>query len=133
LRVEESIPIAVHSAEKANMPHQISPEMREAIGNCTECHNICTETVQHSLGLGGPRADPHFIQLLLDCAQICATSDDFMLRGSELSGRVCGVCAVVCDLCAEACERLANGDETIVRCAETCRRCAESCRRMASM
>jgi hypothetical protein len=132
MRVEEPHPATERGAEDANMPHQISPAMREAIANCTECHNICTETVQHSLGLGGPRADPDFIQLLLDCAQICATSDDVMLRGSEFSGRVCGVCAEVCDRCAAECERRANGDETIARCAETCRRCAESCRRMAA-
>jgi hypothetical protein len=123
---------AVGSAKGGDVTHQITPEMRDCIANCTECHNSCTETAQHSLGLGGPHADPHYIHVLLDCAQMCATSADFMLRGSELHGRVCGICAEACDRCAEECERLANGDETITRCAQICRRCAESCRRMAA-
>jgi hypothetical protein len=114
------------------MPHQISADMRECISNCTECHAICTETAQHCLGMGGAHAAPEHIGLLLDCAQICATSADFMLRGSALHSRTSGVCAEACQRCAEDCERLAEGDETMLRCAELCRRCAESCRRMAA-
>lgn len=114
------------------MPHQISDEMRQCIRNCSDCRNICTETVIHCLEMGGKHAEAHHIHLLLDCAQICATSADFMLRGSELHGRVCGVCADVCDACAADCERLAGNDDLMARCAETCRRCAASCRRMAA-
>jgi hypothetical protein len=114
------------------MPHQISGEMRECIANCTECHNVCVETAAHCLALGGKHAEAHHIHLLLDCAQLCATSADLMLRGSELHGPTCGVCAEACERCAEDCERLAGGDELMLRCAAVCRRCAESCRRMAA-
>lgn len=113
------------------MPHQIGGEMRECIQRCTDCHNVCVETVSHCLELGGPHAEARHIRLLLDCAQICATSADFMLRGSDLHGRVCGVCAEVCDRCAVDCERFGD-DEQMRRCAEACRRCAEACRRMAA-
>jgi hypothetical protein len=114
------------------MTHDISPEMRACISNCTDCHAICTETAQHCLGMGGPHADPAHIRVLIDCAEIYATSADFMLRGSELHGRTCGVCAEACERCATDCERLAGDDDTMRRCAEICRRCAESCRRMAA-
>lgn len=114
------------------MPHRISAEMRECIANCSDCHGICVETAVHCLGMGGDCAAPHHQTVLLDCAQICATSADFMLRGSELHGRTCGVCAEACRRCADECERLADGDATMLRCAETCRRCAESCQRMAA-
>lgn len=114
------------------MPHEISAEMRECIANCTECHNTCTETAIHCLGMGGDHASPRHQRVLLDCAQICATAADFMLRGSELHGRTCGACAEACARCAEECERLAGGDLTMQQCAETCRRCAESCQRMAA-
>lgn len=107
------------------MAHQISDEMRRCVANCTECHQICTETAAHCLELGGKHADPHHVHVLLDCAQICATSADFMLRGSELHPRTCGVCA-------EACARMADGDELMRRCADVCRRCADSCGRMAA-
>lgn len=86
----------------------------------------------HCLGLGGEHADPHHVRLLLlDCAQIRATSAAFMLRGSESHGRTCGVCAEVCLQCADDCERLADGDELMLRCTEICRRCTESCLAMA--
>lgn len=114
------------------MPHRIGAEMRECIANCSDCHNICLETAVHCLAMGGEHAAPYHQTVLLDCAQICATSADFMLRGSDLHARTCGVCAEACERCAAECERLADGDATMRRCAETCRRCAESCRRMAA-
>ncbi len=115
------------------MPHQITDDMRACLKNCSDCHAICTETAAHCLEMGGAHADPHHIHLLLDCAEMCATSVDFMLRGSELHPRVCGVCAEACTRCAEDCERLAGDDDLMRRCAEMCRTCAASCQAMAKM
>lgn len=106
--------------------------MQQCIANCTDCHRICVETVAHCLRMGGKHADAAHIGLLLDCAQICATSADFMLRGSPLHGHTCAACAVVCERCAEDCERLDPGDAHMQACADMCRRCAESCRAMAA-
>lgn len=108
----------------------VSDHMHECIEHCSQCHDVCLATVQHCLEKGGEHADPKHIQSLLACAEICDTSRDFMLLGSELHARTCGVCAEVCERCAEACEAMA-GDEVMQRCAEACRRCAESCRQMA--
>jgi hypothetical protein len=114
------------------MPHQISAEMRDCIQNCTDCRNICLETLAHCLHMGGKHADPAHIGLLMDCAEICGVSASYMLRGSDLHGRTCAVCAEVCERCADDCERLADGDELMLRCAEVCRRCAQSCSDMAA-
>lgn len=114
------------------MPHQISSEMRNCITNCSDCHNVCVETATHCLEMGGKHAEASHLRELLDCAQICATSAGFMLRGSDLHSQTCGVCADACERCAESCERIADGDELMQRCAEFCRLCAESCRRMAA-
>jgi len=114
------------------MPHQLSDDMRDCITNCSDCHNICVETATHCLEMGGEHAAADHIGLLLDCAQVCATSADFMLRGSTFHPQLCGVCAAVCEQCAIDCERLAGGDDVMLRCAEACRRCAESCRKMAA-
>ncbi|HEX9945692.1 MAG TPA: four-helix bundle copper-binding protein [Thermoanaerobaculia bacterium] len=111
------------------MPH-LSDEMRRCIEHCEECHRICLETVTHCLEKGGRHAEPSHLRLLLDCAQICHTSADFMLRGSDLHVLTCGVCAEVCERCADSCERLGD-DQVMRRCAEVCRHCAESCLRMA--
>ncbi len=107
-----------------------SPEMQQCIDECLRCHSTCTSTVSHCLQQGGEHATPDHITLLLDCAQICATSADYMLRGSHLHTRTCEVCAEVCRRCAESCERL--NDDVMRQCAEVCRKCAESCERMAS-
>jgi hypothetical protein len=106
-------------------------DMETCIRNCLDCHRVCLETISHCLGKGGRHADPAHIRLLIDCAQICATSADFMIRGSDLHRLTCGACAEVCDRCAEDCARMADDDEAMRRCADACRRCAESCNRMA--
>jgi hypothetical protein len=113
--------------------HPISSEMQHCITNCLNCHMICVQTISHCLQMGGRHAEANHIRTLQDCAQICATSADFMLRGSPFHQRTCGVCAEICDACAQDCERLAQGDQQMQACADECRRCADSCRHMASM
>ncbi len=108
----------------------VSAEMERCIEECQRCHHICLETITHCLQMGGKHAEAVHIATLLDCAQICQTSADFMLRGSHLHTRTCGVCAEICERCAQDCERVGD-DETMRRCVEACRRCAEACRRMA--
>jgi hypothetical protein len=107
----------------------ISSEALACIEACQSCHAVCVETLTHCLTMGGEHADAAHIRTLLDCAQICATSADFMLRGSPMHGSVCDVCADVCNECAASCAAL-DGPE-MQRCAEECRRCAEHCREMA--
>lgn len=109
-----------------------SAEMQQCIQDCLNCHSICVATVAHCLQMGGPHAEAQHIRLLLDCAEICQTSANFMLRGSDLHGRTCGACAEVCARCAEDCARFGD-DPQMQACADMCRRCAESCRRMAQM
>ena len=107
----------------------IEGHLAACIAACSDCHDVCAATVQHCLTMGGEHASVEHIRALLDCAQACETSRDFMLRGSDLHARTCGVCADACERCAESCEAL-DGDE-MKRCAEICRRCAESCREMS--
>ena len=113
------------------MPHEhITPGMRQCIKECSDCHDICLETIHYCLHKGGRHAEAHHIRLLSDCVQICHTSEDFMLRGSDLHGHTCRACAEVCQHCSEACDK--TGDDAQMKtCADSCRRCAESCRKMA--
>jgi hypothetical protein len=109
-----------------------SQEMQQCIQECLGCHSLCLQTVAHCLQMGGKHAEAAHIRLMLDCAEICQTSANFMLRGSDLHSLTCGVCAQVCERCAEDCERFGE-DALMQRCAQACRRCAESCRQMAQM
>ena len=111
------------------MPHA-SSEMKRCREKCHSCHDICVETALHCLEQEPRRTDAAHIRLLLDCAQICRTSGDFLLRGSSLHERTCAVCAEICIRCAEACDQIVD-DPVLRQCAETCRRCADSCAEMA--
>jgi hypothetical protein len=104
--------------------------MQSCIEECLSCHRICVETTAHCLEKGGKHAAADHIRTMLDCAQICATSADFMLRGSDLHTETCAACAAVCEACAESCEQIAD-DDIMKRCADACRRCAASCREMS--
>ena len=106
--------------------------MQSRLDACSACHQTCLTTAQLSLEKGGTHADPAHLTLLLDCAQICATGADFMLRHSNQHQTTCRACADVCRACAASCETMGD-DEMMKRCAEECRRCAERCDTMARM
>lgn len=107
----------------------MSEQMQIAITDCMNCSNICLETLNYCLQTGGKHADPGHIRLLMDCAQISRTTSDFLLRMSELSGRLGAVCAEVADRCCSSLERF--GDDRQMRaCYEACRRTSDSCRRI---
>jgi hypothetical protein len=116
-----------------DMSVQMSREMHDCTENCLNCHSICLATVNHCLGMGGAHATSAHITLMLDCAEMCQTSANFMLRNSALHERTCGICAEICTLCAGDCERIDPNDSQMRACAEMCRQCAQSCREMAQM
>ncbi len=120
------------SAEATFMAgHHMSEEMRGCIQLCQECHALCIQMIGHCVGLGGRHAAPDHIRLLMDCAQICTTTADYMGRGSSFHDRTCGLCSEICRLCAKSCEQVAGDNQLVKQCAELCRRCAGSCDRMA--
>ncbi|HEX2973768.1 MAG TPA: four-helix bundle copper-binding protein [Tepidisphaeraceae bacterium] len=108
----------------------MSGQMQRCIDECSHCHAHCLSTVQYCLEQGGRHAEANHIRLMLDCAEICQTSANFMIRGSNLHTRTCAVCAEVCEQCAQDCDQF--GDDQMMRsCAEACRSCAASCQEMA--
>jgi hypothetical protein len=109
---------------------QLSEAVQMCIQNCLNCHNICLTTITHCLQTGGNQASSNHILILTDCAAMCQTSANFMLRNSSFHPRVCALCADICEVCADECERMANNDRQMQECARVCRQCAESCRHM---
>lgn len=107
-------------------------ELQECIEECLNCYAACTMTAQHCLITGGEMAGVDLVSVLLDCAELCHTSANFMLRGSPYHTITCGACAELCRACAEGCSSI-EGDEQLEHCAEMCTACAESCERMAAM
>jgi hypothetical protein len=113
-----------------NTQSMLDERMRECIQECNNCHDICEETMLHCLQMGGEHAEPNHIRTMLDCAEICHTSSDFMIRMSDFHGLVCGICADICQRCANECERFTD-DQMMQQCAKACQNCAQSCRDMA--
>src|SRR5919108_1823491 len=97
-------------ARMAQSPY--SAQLAACIVDCLECYSVCR---QHATN-----------KVMDDCAEICRTVADFMLRGSERYGDVCAVCAALCEACAEHCEASGGPQE----CIRACRGCAQSCRRL---
>ncbi|MCP8896481.1 four-helix bundle copper-binding protein [Shinella daejeonensis] len=109
--------------------HQISPEMQSCIDECLRCHSVCLSmAMNHCLEAGGQHVEPNYFRLMAACAEICQTSANFMLIGTDLHKRTCAVCAEVCKECARSCEQISDMQE----CVDACRRGAESCRKMAA-
>jgi hypothetical protein len=90
------------------------------------------ETVQYSLQQGGKYAAPEHIQVLMDCAEICQTGENLVIRESSQFERIRSACADVCDSCAQDCEQFGN-DRQMQACAQACRECAKACRQQAQM
>jgi len=107
-------------------------DLQEAVEECLNCHAVCTLTLQHCIASGGDYTEVNLVGVLLDCAELCQTSANFMLRGSPYHVITCGACAELCRACEEACRGHA-GDEQLVHCADVCASCADSCDRMARM
>lgn len=114
------------------MEHDMSAVMKQCIQNCTNCHNICVETTAHCLQMGGKHVEAAHLKSLLDCADTCRISADFMLRESAQYTQSCGLCAEACTRCADSCAKFAD-DAKMKACADECRRCAQSCSEMAKM
>jgi hypothetical protein len=112
--------------------HHGNQTMEACIQACLDCHRICLATVAHCLQLGGNHAGPGHIRIMMDCAQICAVSADFMIRGSQHHPHLCRECAEICRECEASCAGHPAADDAMRRCAEMCRRCAEECGRMAA-
>ncbi|WP_255398794.1 four-helix bundle copper-binding protein [Nitrosovibrio sp. Nv6] len=102
--------------------------MQTCIAACDNCHQTCLQAaMNHCLESGGRHVEAGHFRLMMNCAEICQTSLNFMLSGSQYSNQVCRICAEICDACAKSCEQLDGMDD----CATACRECAQSCREMS--
>lgn len=100
---------------------------------CHECADACMALVpyclDHCVKQGRPVETEH-IQTLLDCAEICSLTHNFLQRGSSRHAVACTACAAICEACAACCDQLGINDEPTRACAEACRTCAASCKSM---
>lgn len=106
-----------------------NPTMEDCIEACQRCHQTCLQmAMTHCLEQGGKHVEPEHYRLMINCAEICQTSANFMLSHSALHAVVCAACAEVCTACADSCEQIGDMDD----CVRICRECAQRCEAMGA-
>ena len=106
---------------------RVESPMQDAIKACLDCHSMCLRMAMgYCLERGGRHAEQKHLRLMINCAELCQTSANFMLSDSPLHGRVCLICAEACEACAKSCEQVGDMRD----CVEECQDCAKSCRTM---
>jgi hypothetical protein len=108
-------------------PKSLSKETNELLATLAECRESCTIGLMHSLNEDGDFTAKDHIVWLLDCAEICNVTTNFLLRDSEYSGDIINICSYICEDCAESCESFFE-DANMKNCGEICRKCADKCR-----
>lgn len=113
-------------------PHpELTSEMEQCAIDCLNCHSVCLRVISYCLRKGGNHAQAHHISLMMNCAEICQTTENFILSADpDLSTQLTDICSDICERCARSCEQF-SGDALMVSCAEICRTCAISCRNIA--
>lgn len=91
----------------------------ECIQACLACENCCLD--------GGMKRGA---RLCHECAEVCALSLSFMIRGSEFAKEVCRLCEATCRACAEECRKY--DDELCRACVRACEACAVECQKAAA-
>lgn len=109
-------------------PRAQAVDMQSCIDACSSCHQVCLQmALTHCLERGGKHVEPTHFRLMANCAEVCQTSANLQLSGSQFSAQHCEFCAVVCEACADSCRSLDDMEE----CVRACEACAASCRSMA--
>ncbi len=99
------------------------------IKKCLYCYVTCRRTYQDCAGHENRRQALLDGMSLLECAQICRTTETFIRRRSEFWDTACTLCAEACEKCARACLRVTE-DEQLIICSEACADCAAICREL---
>jgi hypothetical protein len=96
---------------------------------CRASQEASLELLTHCIRLQGYYSELGHLRLLEDCARICETTVDFLLRRSEIRTAMLALCADVCERCCRDCERF-DYDQRLLAGATAFRRCADHCRRV---
>ncbi|WP_377369060.1 four-helix bundle copper-binding protein [Phenylobacterium ferrooxidans] len=116
------------AAKTAADPHAMS--MDDCVTLCVASHRSCLTSARHVLEQPQLNAPAELVALLQDCAELCQTTANSMVRGAPTHTLLCGACADLCAACAQACDAYKN-DTVLTLCAVTCRDCGAACGHMA--
>lgn len=128
--VQQSHTYCPKMAEEERKRLSIAPEVRRAIEAASDCYTVCTETLSYSLN-GGQLMDERHLRLLIDVCEVTQTTQNALLRSSEVGTMLAAVCVEACEKVAEVCRQLDGSDPQLADCAEACDHTADCCRALA--
>jgi hypothetical protein len=105
-------------------------QWQSCIDACMKCMQACEQCLTSCLKEPDVETRIKCINMLRDCADICAQSSQWMSRGSMYAKQMCQLCATICDACAVECARFQ--DQHCQDCADFCRKCAQECWTMSA-
>jgi hypothetical protein len=106
------------------------PMNQTCIDACNACADACDRCSTACLQEQDVKMMARCIALDIDCAALCRLAAGAMARGSELTRRICGLCALVCRTCGEECAKHQN--DHCQACAQACLHCAQECEAMVA-
>lgn len=94
-----------------------------------DCEAVCDHMVTHAGRMPDVQSRAAQLQLLRDCADVCALTARYIASDSPFSRESATLCADVCEACAAECMR--HADQASQHCARVCCNCARECRAYA--
>jgi hypothetical protein len=106
------------------------PRIETCVVAAQVAERACLDALSLSLARGGELASPELLGLLLDTADVCPVAVRFLVRGSELQGRMAAAVAEICQRASEVCA-VFQDEPALQQCTEGCREAAEAFRELA--
>lgn len=99
---------------------------------CDDCARICNLCAAHctKMAVDGKKEHLATVRTCVDCASICKSASEIVIKSGPFSDLICTACADACKRCGDACEKHADHDPIMKQCAAECRRCEKACRMM---
>lgn len=99
-------------------------EAERCIDALQACYAVCMRSVSYGyVKESGPLQEEH-VRLMIDCAEMCQTAANFLIRESDHYLRICREAAEICKDLVSSCEGV-DGMEGIL---SICDECVSACR-----
>lgn len=115
------------STQSRSFTSERSERFQNAVELVNQCAGACNESFAGCLQAGGEHATADHLQYILDCAEACRLSAEFMQRHSPNYMDAVSLCASVARSCAHNMRSLQDNEL-----AELCERTATACEGLTS-
>jgi hypothetical protein len=104
-------------------------DLAHLVTTIQDCEMVCEDMTTYVMRRSDFRSRIRQLELLRDCADICALTAKFIARDSHFARDIAKLCADICMACSRECAKFP--DQQSQYCSEVCYNCAQECRRFA--